>query len=77
MLFHFGRDVNINWRHGVQPLPKNEFSGKGRISIVLWGWVKNVIEEDGNPDVLLDPNSFAARKLEQEEKLRENHLTTE
>ena len=37
MVFFFGRDVNINWKHGVNQLPKAEQDGKGRISIILWG----------------------------------------
>ncbi|KAF0774260.1 hypothetical protein AaE_002039, partial [Aphanomyces astaci] len=32
MLFAFGRDVNINWKHGVNALANEHFSGKGRIS---------------------------------------------
>jgi hypothetical protein len=37
MLFSFGRDVNINWKHGVNAVAEEEFTGQGRISIVLWG----------------------------------------
>ena len=52
MLFHFGRDVNINWKHGVNALPKDEQTGKGRISIIVWGMVRDCIEERGSPDLL-------------------------
>lgn len=52
MLFHFGRDVNITWKHGVNALPKNEQNGQGRISIILWGLTKDVIEEKGSPPLL-------------------------
>ena len=52
MLFTFGRDVNINWKHGVNALPKSEQNGKGRISIILWGLVKDCIEERGSPGLL-------------------------
>ena len=52
MLFAFGRDVNINWKHGINALPPEEHNGKGRISIVLWGLCDNVIEEDGSPDLV-------------------------
>ena len=52
MLFTFGRDVNINWKHGLNALPKNEQTGKGRISIILWGLVKDCIEERGSPGLL-------------------------
>ena len=55
MLFHFGRDVNINWKHGVIPLPKAEYNGKGRISIIMWGYMKNCIEEPGSPGYLIEP----------------------
>ncbi|OQR82104.1 hypothetical protein THRCLA_11126 [Thraustotheca clavata] len=52
MLFAFGRDVNINWKHGVNAMPPNEFNGKGRISIILWGLAQDVIEESGSPPLL-------------------------
>ena len=52
MLFSFGRDVNIRWKHGINALPKEKHNGKGRISIVLCGYTKNVIEEPGNPRLL-------------------------
>ena len=45
-VFSFGRDVNNRWYHGINALPKDEQDGKGRISIILWGWVDDVIEED-------------------------------
>jgi len=54
MLFSFGRDVNIKWKHGVNALPEEEQDGKGRISIILWGWAPNVIEEPGSPPMLTD-----------------------
>lgn len=54
MLFSFGRDVNINWKHGVNALPEDEQSGQGRLSIVLWGMCKDVIEEKGSPPLLTD-----------------------
>jgi len=54
MLFAFGRDVNILWKHGINALPENEKDGKGRISIVVWGLVRNCIEEDGSPPLLSD-----------------------
>mmetsp|Transcript_2636 Transcript_2636/g.7513 ORF Transcript_2636/g.7513 Transcript_2636/m.7513 type:complete len:264 (-) Transcript_2636:168-959(-) len=45
----FGRDVNINFKHGINALPESEQDGKGRISIILWGWTDNVIEEESSP----------------------------
>ena len=44
MMFAFGKDVNITWKHGVNALPKKEQNGKGRISIIVWGWCANVID---------------------------------
>lgn len=40
-VYVFARDVNINWRHGIPPLPKElqeDFNGLGRISIIAWGY---------------------------------------
>ena len=36
MMFSFGRDVNIKWKHGVNALSEEEQDGKGRVSIILW-----------------------------------------
>lgn len=37
--YAFSKDVNIQWRHGIPPLPKERQSdGNGRISIIAWGW---------------------------------------
>jgi hypothetical protein len=52
MLFSFGRDVNIGYKHGINALPESEQDGKGRVSIILWGLVKNTVEEDGSPRIL-------------------------
>ena len=65
MLFHFGRDVNINWQHAVNALPKDEQTGKGRISIIVWGWVRNCVEEPGSPQIRNDP--FKQEDFEKEE----------
>ena len=40
--YAFGRDVNLEFRHGV--LPQKKFEKKGRISIIAWGWVKQTAE---------------------------------
>jgi hypothetical protein len=40
-VYVFGRDVNINWRHGITPIPvekQENFNGLGRISIIAWGY---------------------------------------
>ena len=55
MLFSFGRDVNINWKHGINaltPEEQNMLGGKGRISIILWGKAGNCVEEEGSPPML-------------------------
>ena len=51
-VFSFGRDVNINWKHGVNALKAEDQDGKGRISIILWGLAQNVVEEEGSPPLL-------------------------
>ncbi|KAA8499012.1 hypothetical protein FVE85_6597 [Porphyridium purpureum] len=54
-LFFFGRDVNINWKHGVNALSYDEQLaqlGKGRISIILWGLAANCVDEAGSPPML-------------------------
>ena len=51
-VFSFGRDVNIHWKHGINALSDEEQDGKGRISIILWGLVEDVIEEGGSPALL-------------------------
>ena len=36
--YAFGRDVNLEWRHGVLPTKKEDCTG--RISIIAWGYVE-------------------------------------
>ena len=67
MLFHFGRDVNINWQHAVNAVPKKELTGKGRISIIVWGWVRNCIEEPNSPQICNDPFKQGADSFDKEE----------
>lgn len=45
-VYGFSKNVNIEWRHGIPPLPKdivekekNNNTNKGRISIIAWGFV--------------------------------------
>ena len=56
MMFSFGRDVNINWKHGINALPieEQEQDSRGRVSIILWGLVGNIVEEGGSPPMLND-----------------------
>ena len=70
MMFSFGRDVNIRWKHGINALPKKQQNGKGRISIVLWGYAKNVIEEPGNPPLLTNDARFG---FDNRNKVKEKH----
>jgi len=37
MTYAFGKDVNIEWRHGIPPLSNLETDLGSRISIILWG----------------------------------------
>ncbi|KAG8466432.1 hypothetical protein KFE25_002188 [Diacronema lutheri] len=53
-LYAFGRDVNINWKHGVNALPPAEHDGPGRVSIILWGNAKQAIEEAGSPPLVVN-----------------------
>lgn len=38
-LYTFGRDVNVEWKHGVTQLPPEQQVASGRISIIAWGYV--------------------------------------
>ena len=38
-IYAFTRDVNIEWRHGIEPIPEEKFCDEGRISIIAWGQV--------------------------------------
>ena len=38
-VYVFTKDVNINWKHGIPQLPKEQFNEEKRISIILWGWM--------------------------------------
>ncbi|CAE8612106.1 unnamed protein product [Polarella glacialis] len=43
--FSFGRDVNINWKHGINALPsETQANLGGRISIIVWGWTAAAAE---------------------------------
>lgn len=52
MLFSFGRDVNIRWKHGINALPVSEQKQEGRISIIVWGRLRYVMQEMGSPAML-------------------------
>jgi hypothetical protein len=40
MIYCFAKDTNIEWRHGITPMPKDVLIEKGRISIIAWGTVQ-------------------------------------
>jgi hypothetical protein len=41
--YTFSKDVNIQWRHGIPPLPKEQVEESGcRISIIAWGYAPQV-----------------------------------
>jgi len=41
-VYSFGKDVNVEWRHGIPQLPPENKSKNGRISIIAWSWSNNV-----------------------------------
>jgi hypothetical protein len=51
-LYSFGKAVNIQWMHGINAVPKNEQTQEGRISIIIWGFAKNVIPEAKEPSII-------------------------
>eukprot|EP00951_Prasinocladus_malaysianus_P022118 scaffold184659_cov50-Prasinocladus_malaysianus.AAC.1 len=38
-MYTFGKDINVDWKHGVTQLPPEQQVGEGRISIICWGYV--------------------------------------
>lgn len=63
MAFSFGRDVNIRWKHGINALTTAEQTAepRGRISIVLWGKLKETIAEGGSPPMIVNAKKFGGR----------------
>jgi hypothetical protein len=54
----FRRDVNVRWKHGINALPISSHSTEpchdaplGRISIIVWGNV-DAVEEENSPPLL-------------------------
>eukprot|EP01048_Picozoa_sp_COSAG05_P025281 COSAG05_NODE_6360_length_974_cov_10.808015_1_plen_101_part_00 len=45
--YAFGRDLNLDWKHGILQLPPDQQHADGRISIIAWGWVDQQ-DDDGN-----------------------------
>jgi hypothetical protein len=40
--YAFCKDINVNWRHGITPIPEDKQTNKSRISIICWGWGEQV-----------------------------------
>ena len=38
-MYAFGRDTNIEWKHGIVALTPENMQSQGRISIIAWGCV--------------------------------------
>ena len=36
--YAFTRDINTLWKHGIKQIPPEKRTGKGRISVIVWGW---------------------------------------
>ena len=49
-------DFHAGFKHGVNLLPEDERTGKGRVSIILWGQA-DVVDEAGSPPHFTDPRS--------------------
>ena len=43
MIYTFGKQVNIDWRHGIPQIKDPKDIDKGRISIILWGKNEQVV----------------------------------
>jgi hypothetical protein len=57
----FGRDVNIRWKHGLPVGLLEDEDGRGRISIIVWGLARDVIEEEGSPALVPSERKKALR----------------
>lgn len=44
-LYSFGKAVNIRFLHAINAIPPYEQTNEGRISIIVWGFAKNTIDE--------------------------------
>jgi len=56
-LMSFGKDVNIRWKHGINAVDEKSpqgCDGRGRISIILWGRCRLVVDEAGSPALLTE-----------------------
>lgn len=43
-VYSFSRDVNVMWKHGIRQ--EQELREEGRISIIIWGWIKQAEADD-------------------------------
>jgi len=44
-LYAFGRDFNVEWKHGIAQIPERRRTGEGRISVIAWGWIDQIYEK--------------------------------
>ena len=63
----FGRDVNIEWKHGIKAEQGDPVKNTGRISIIAWGWVR----DDGPPRVAAIPRPLPGVELPHGEAVAE------
>mmetsp|Transcript_13878 Transcript_13878/g.35713 ORF Transcript_13878/g.35713 Transcript_13878/m.35713 type:complete len:388 (-) Transcript_13878:149-1312(-) len=59
MMFSFGRDTSIKWQHGIDASPPSGRTGTGRISIVLWGKVRDGGASSDSSSSSPSPNSIS------------------
>ena len=43
--FEIGIKTNSRWRHGIPAVHPKQFEENGRISIIAWGWIDDMVEE--------------------------------
>jgi hypothetical protein len=76
MLYTFGRDVNIRFQHGINAIRSTERTGRGRISIVVWGFSKLVDQSEATLELINNTpvcRDFAKGRCKFGEKCRFSH----
>lgn len=48
-LYAFSKDTNIIWRHGI--LQDRPVRDEGRISVIAWGWIDGMVDQEEQNDV--------------------------
>ena len=44
-VYCFGKDVNVQWRHGIRQYPPDQHVDQGRISVIAWGWTDQMAHQ--------------------------------